>query len=358
MKKKQEDSQISSTFESWKTWERRNEFSADSRSRRGLQRSVLFVIDMSYPMNYEDFHPTRISFINTKMNNFFDNFFVDNPLSQIGLVATRNSTADIICPLTRNISKLKETAWGKCNGSISVQISLELCLQFLKDTKDMTSREIVFVTSAISTCDPGNIFETIGKVRDNLIRVSVISISAEVHVMRQMTKVTGGDYFTIMNEKHAEEVIKTFIEPPRYKATGKEPKVELLFVGFPRELERSTICECHSKIGLGHYECPVCGFCYCELPVECKVCKANLIFSHHFARSFHFLFPVKPFVLEKEPEVCFACGKKYEEKKDEEMKFWKCEKCSKSFCETCNIFIHDVLFNCPGCENNKVVLSN
>jgi len=35
---------------------------------------------------------------------------------------------------------------------------------------------------------------------------------------------------------------------------------------------------------------------------------------------------------------------------NEETSKFKCPKCKEIFCEQCDIFIHDILNTCPGCE--------
>lgn len=64
------------------------------------------------------------------------------------------------------------------------------------------------------------------------------------------------------------------------------------------------------------YNCPQCGSRYCELPVECKQCGLTLVSAPHLARSYHHLFPIKPFIeREQVSEIshCFACAKPFGE---------------------------------------------
>ena len=182
-----------------------------------------------------------------------------------------------------------------------MQVALNLALSILKETHTACSREIVIITGSISTRDPGNIYSTLEDLRQNAVRTSVISFAPEMHVLKLATKLTGGTYHTVMNERIFEDVLKTFIVPPTFTVTSQSPTAIQLLVGFPREVASPTICECHRRIEQGHFECPMCGFCYCDLPVQCKVCGATLLFSHHFARSFHFLFPLKPFLIKPRP---------------------------------------------------------
>lgn len=73
--------------------------------------------------------------------------------------------------------------------------------------------------------------------------------------------------------------------------------------------------EGYSSLTRAGYNCPQCGSRYCELPVECKQCGLTLVSAPHLARSYHHLFPLKPFI-EREVttiavKVCFACAKAF-----------------------------------------------
>ena len=101
----------------------------------------------------------------------------------------------------------------------------------------------------------------------------------------------------------------------------------------------------------------------------CHVCGLSLVSSAHLARSYHHLFPV-PLFQEESTDLlelsttgdlrCRGCGKslviagdngagnngageKYEV-------VLKCPKCAGYFCIACDVFIHEDLHNCPGCE--------
>ena len=66
--------------------------------------------------------------------------------------------------------------------------------------------------------------------------------------------------------------------------------------------------ECKISTG-GHY-CPQCFSKYCDLPVECKVCALTLVSAPHLARSYHHLFPIKPYDeidFDNQTDKCYAC---------------------------------------------------
>jgi transcription initiation factor TFIIH subunit 2 len=115
--------------------------------------------------------------------------------------------------------------------------------------------------------------------------------------------------------------------------------------------------------------CPRCSSRVEELPSQCSVCKLTLVSSPHLARSYHHLFPVPPFLegacsngngaggLPTPKAVqCFSCqrrvagGANVTSSDDETASV--CETCKQSFCFSCDIYIHEKLHNCPGCENS------
>lgn len=380
MDKKKHENEITQSFHEKVNWERQKEFEQTMRSRRGFQRKIVFIIDMSTASKKTDYKPDRISFIKNQLAIFFKEFYINNPLSEISLITTKKETTQQQFPLSRNLIKQKEMEWGECDGGISIQNSLQLAHQILKNTSESSSREIIIVTSSISTCDPGNVYDTMQDVSQSRIKCSVMSLEPEMFVLKTLTKITGGEYHTIMNEVNFKDVLYRFIEPPIFKYELTEPKTNQLYIAFPKEKKTMTICECHKQFKTNHYECPNCGFCYCELPIQCKVCNATLLYSHHFARSYHFMFPVKPFEyhcveyqLEKSettqrtrqiqiPEndavlTCSGCQQiipilNKELANDVATKeYYICTECNNLYCVECDSYIHDVLYNCPGCEN-------
>ena len=75
-------------------------------------RFLYVVLDLSQAVNEEDMRPSRLAVISALMYKFFREFFSQNPLSQLGLVVTRNGIAERITELSGNpeahIAALKE----------------------------------------------------------------------------------------------------------------------------------------------------------------------------------------------------------------------------------------------------------
>ena len=84
------------------------------------------------------------------VQDFVEEYFYLNPISQIGLVVTRNKRAELISELAGNprqhIDNIKRLSTGEdeCSGEPSLQNSLELTIQTLRHMPAHASREVSF----------------------------------------------------------------------------------------------------------------------------------------------------------------------------------------------------------------------
>ena len=82
-------------------------------------------------------------------------------------------------------------------------------------------------------------------------------------------------------------------------------------ISFSSHIENDSL----SRAG---FSCPQCNGRYCELPVECKQCGLTLVSAPHLARSYHHLFPLKPYAERENTDKLahwFACAKPFSEDK-------------------------------------------
>ena len=167
--------------------------------------------------------------------------------------------------------------------------------------------------------------------------------------------------------------------PPVTQSQRQQPASSLLMMGFPsRTVETyASLCACHSKPCFGGYLCSRCGSKVCGLPAECPTCGLTLILSTHLARSYHHLFPLMNWVEvswqdASQSFACFACGIPFPPVPPENQwqttaashkgmsvsSRYECTVCRNHFCIDCDLFAHDVVHNCPGCQSgNKAVKS-
>lgn len=247
-------------------------------------------------------------------------------------------------------------------GEPSLQNGLEVALQTLRMIPAHASREVLMILGSLTTCDPGEITETIQSLKQENIRCSVISLSAETRIMRHLTTQTQGIYSAILDETHYKDQLFQHIEPLH---TTNTQECSLIKMGFPhglvqdsnkKDVSMLSMCMCHldtsepRKLSTAGYFCPQCQAKYCELPIECVVCGLTLVLAPHLARSYHHLFPVANFVEvpnERQTSHCFSCQKPFN---DADKIMFQCTKCESFYCIDCDIFIHDTLHTCVGCS--------
>ncbi|CAL8247939.1 unnamed protein product [Merluccius merluccius] len=348
---------------------RKRALESHGQVRLGMMRHLFVVIDSSRTMEDMDLKPNRLKATLKLMETFMEEYFDQNPISQVGLITTKNKRAEKLTDLAGNpkkhIAALKKARDAACVGEPSLFNALSLAIQTLKHMPGHTSREIVIIFSSLTTCDPSNIYELIKSLKALKIRVSVIGLSAEVRVCTVLTRETGGTYHVCLDESHFKELLMFHVKPP---PANTQSECSLIRMGFPQHTIAS-VCDQDSKpsfsmshldsgsevgLSLGGYFCPQCHAKHTELPVECKICGLTLVSAPHLARSFHHLFPLEPFretPLEQHPahRFCHACQGQLKDKV-----VFTCPLCSGVFCTECDLFIHDSLHCCPSCINTQL----
>ncbi|XP_046425250.1 general transcription factor IIH subunit 2 [Neodiprion fabricii] len=335
-------------------------------ARLGMMRHLYIVLDCSEAMSNQDLKPTRLRCSVKLLEDFIDEFFDQNPISQLGLIITRNKRAEKLSELAGNpkkhIKELKGLHLTALTGEPSIQNSLELALKSLKLLPSHASREILVLMGSLTTCDPGDINTTIEILKSEGVRCSVIGLAAELHICKRLATTTGGDHGVVLDDKHFKEQLSIHVDPP---AAATRLDSALVKMGFPHHALHSTtetpmtMCMCHvesseedSKLVTTGYLCPQCLSKHCELPVECRACGLTLVSAPHLARSYHHLFPVenyKEVTYEGSPSICYGCRRVLTQL---DKKVYMCGKCQQGFCLDCEIFIHETLHTCPGCATN------
>jgi transcription initiation factor TFIIH subunit 2 len=217
------------------------------------------------------------------------------------------------------------------------------------------------------------------------------------------------EYGVIMNEAHFKELLMDCVVPLPIKESEKAPEVNrngvpLIKMGFPSKfhpylsnslnnsnftIEFPILNASHPTEGSNAskqavtvqnntssttstalstavgYQCPQCKNKVCNLPTICPVCGLMLILSTHLARSYHHLIPLAPFTevpvsTSYTSSHCNGCLLIFPKgiKSDSQSKLdlmtssrYRCMKCKQDYCIDCDLFIHETLHNCPGCED-------
>ncbi|XP_070791909.1 general transcription factor IIH subunit 2 isoform X3 [Pituophis catenifer annectens] len=307
---------------------RKRTFEHHGQVRLGMMRHLYVVVDGSRTMEDQDLKPNRLTCTLKLLEYFVEEYFDQNPISQIGIVVTKSKRAEKLTELSGNprkhITALKKAVDMTCLGEPSLYNALNLATQTLKHMPGHTSREVLVILSSLTTCDPSNIYDLIKSLKSAKIRVSVIGLSAEVRVCTVLARETGGF------PQHTIALMADQDAKPSFSMA---------------HLENSN----DPGLTLGGYFCPQCRAKYCELPVECKVCGLTLVSAPHLARSYHHLFPLDAF---EEVPVEQYRGERYCQGCQGEIRdqhVYICKVCHSTFCVECDLFAHDTLHCCPGC---------
>ena len=76
-------------------------------------------------------------------------------------------------------------------------------------------KEILVIFSSLTNCDPGDILETFAKLKQKKIQASVISLSAEIFVLKNLCERAwpGGNFSLAKDKEHFEEILNRFLVP-------------------------------------------------------------------------------------------------------------------------------------------------
>ena len=279
--------------------------------KRGMLRALFMVVDASRSADEGDaeMRPSRLAVMIEAASAFVASFFEQNPISTLAVIAIRDGRAELLAELSCNarqhlqaLTRLGETG-GR--GEASLQNALELAREALQSVPRFTSREVVVLSASLSTCDPGDILATVGKLKRDRLRVSVFSLLAEVYICRKLATDTGGEYGVPVSAAHLRELVLSLVPPrPSEASGGAAPSNSLLRVGFPRRRApgasaptlafapggglAGVVCE-------APYRCPQCDAAHTEIPTQCQICTLKLMSSVELTKTYHHLFPVPGF---------------------------------------------------------------
>mmetsp|Transcript_7649 Transcript_7649/g.16659 ORF Transcript_7649/g.16659 Transcript_7649/m.16659 type:complete len:615 (+) Transcript_7649:39-1883(+) len=341
---------------------------SQKRLVRHMLRHVYLVLDCSRWSREKDpaLPParTRLETTLTLASQFVNEFYDQNPLGHLGVILCQDGESVMLTSLGGSPKKHKlalgaalVTEMGKkggpdIGGEFSLQNGIEVAGRSLGYAPRYGSREIIVIMSALATCDPGDILsETMPRLLHAGIRVSTVSLQAEVHVCKKLAEATGGMAGVCLNTGHLRDLVMGHAIPPPVHATGNcsddeneqienysashEVTCEFVEMGFPSREGGDVPTLVHSSGGATKdrngdggvafainpataddrrsnrvitfartgYVCPRCRSRCSDLPSDCAVCGLRLILAPHLARTFHHLFPVRPFEELNEAEV-------------------------------------------------------
>ncbi|KAG8858686.1 hypothetical protein FRB91_009378 [Serendipita sp. 411] len=358
--------------------------------RRTIIRHMVLILDLSASMMDRDMRPNRFDLSLEYAREFVTEWFDQNPLGQIGIIGMKDGLAERICGLSGNPPEVLKTIADRRalepSGEPSLQNAIDMSGGSMSHLPTHSSREVLIIFGSLTTCDPGNIHDTLRRCIEDKIRVSVVALAAEMKICRDFCTETGGIFGVALNEGHFHDMLFEHVPPPAMKLSvapklvsngnGAAPKVstgDLMMMGFPTRLPgtgAATLCVCHGIMKSDGYICPRCSSKVCDVPTDCNICGMVIVSAPHLARSYHHLFPVKPYQPVKEMGLnedialeCNGCGTVFPlashillagaDVSDglSRLGRYRCPQCRKDYCSECDVFVHDVLHVCPTCSS-------
>ncbi|OCK77294.1 TFIIH basal transcription factor complex, subunit SSL1 [Lepidopterella palustris CBS 459.81] len=293
--------------------------------QRGIIRHVVLVLDLSEAMLEKDMRPNRYITIIKYTQEYVREFFEQNPISQMSVMAMHDGLCLRVSELSGNptdhIGAIQGLRFPKNprdvpkepKGSPSLQNALELARATLYHTPSHGTREVIIILGALLSLDPGDIHATIKScVRDRL-HVNVIGMGGRLRICQEIVgRTNAGDesgYVVATDQESLRDLLLATTTPPVIRstaaetfsgemettATPAESAASLLMMGFPSRIIDNvpTLCACHGNLTRGGYTCPRCSVKICSLPATCPGCHLTVILSTHLARSYHHLFPLR-----------------------------------------------------------------
>jgi transcription initiation factor TFIIH subunit 2 len=210
---------------------RRKLFLHPTNMRLGMMRHMFLIVDCSLVMNDKDLKPNRLSCTLKVLGDFVTEFFDQNPISQLGIITSRNGKAEKLLELNGNphvlMKSLEVSGNWTLSGEPSIQNALQMAMNSLKHVPSHASREVLFVMGSLTSCDPGNIFTTVEELSKQSVRVSIIGLAAEVKLCKTIAQQTRGSYSVIMSENHFKDLMIRHCRPPPAKANAEASLIKM-----------------------------------------------------------------------------------------------------------------------------------
>ncbi|KAG6903030.1 hypothetical protein C0995_007463 [Termitomyces sp. Mi166 len=306
---------LQAAVDDWMARGRRRRLLAPSTAiRRTIIRHLVLLLDLSSAMMDRDMRPTRFDLMLQYSREFIAEWFDQNPLGQIGIVGMRAGIGERIGEMSGTFLFVVDPNLNSLNrpgnpqevlkhiadrhkleptGEPSLQNAIEMARSSMSHLPTHSSREIIIIFGSLTTCDPGNIHDTLDSCVKAKTRISVVALAAEMKICRSLCEKTGGtrsllpplfhSYFdalttytgqfgVALNEGHFHDLLFELIPPPAQQVTlnrlgsapnarASNPSADLMLMGFPTRLPDTAppgLCVCHSEIKSEGFLCPRC----------------------------------------------------------------------------------------------------
>lgn len=298
-----------------------------SDKKKGILRYLHILIDVSFNIDKTDYLPSIRTMLTNLLSNFVYKFNEENPISGLSFSIVNDKIIKTSANTENLLNQQGEGYFSLLNG---------LCSSVEYLSKVNFCKEILVITSSLVLKDSESYTDILKILKTNNIKVNIISLCGELMIYKVITESTGGSLYVPLDLDHLKNILDNFAIPSELKSST----INLIKLGFPKVIYESGVCACHLKMNKCGYECPICKTYICTVPIGCPICEIQLVSSLNISKSFHHMYPLKPFI--DGEGVCFCCGNRGNS---------SCEKCKTVFCNDCNSFVHENLNFCFTCKD-------
>lgn len=366
---------------------------------------TVLLLDGSSAMNATvDYLPTRLLALKPQVQHYIRTYLDLSPLSQLGTVVMRDTSAHVLSPLTTSATQITEVLELRYflqggSGAMSLECGLRTAFSQLVELRTKkgpdrgsasSASQIVLVTSSVSLVDGGDVRAIVEMLKRARIRVDVVHLVGCVYALQQLAEQTGGQHFCPMNYEHLKQIMtklpyesSALSQHHNSRHHGKATKRErdennsegisssfrdddgclLVPLGFPELVPATEIP------GKSYLICPRCNIPLQGVPCVCPLCAllvSSLPFIHmSYIWRNHLVPPVdslkSPTMLPDAGDIagvvkCSLCDVELFEaaagggvSSEAVASFVRCTACSQLRCNDCNEVVATSLGLCPSC---------
>jgi len=341
--------------------------------RKSVVRNLYLVLDFSLDANQSDYKPTRAATFMKLLLNSLPILFERSPLMTIGLIIVCDRVATVVVPSTSDITTLiqglenlchPKTAQFKPEGLMSLYNGIRKAADILQLHPDYSTREILIMLSSIQTVDASSLSEMIPNLKANNIQVSVLTLCAEMYIVKQICDQTLGQHRVALDTKHLEKCMNTLLETPEWNPNTNAQLIPVAVVSKQTSIS-IVLCSCHQTALLEYYSCPKCSSTCCSVPINCIVCDMILISAHDLYRL-KLPYEIVPEFVPEPVDVpeenstdalnCDSCDtmiyvmtRKVQDGDIENLQY-RCPLCNYVYCSTCHNYMINKIHHCLGCQ--------
>ncbi|OBT51687.1 hypothetical protein VE04_07201, partial [Pseudogymnoascus sp. 24MN13] len=207
------DGSLSSTVEGLLEAGKRQRLLRDTTPlQRGIIRHLILILDLSFAMTEKDLRPTRYLLTLRYATSFITEFFEQNRHLPARDPRHARRTRQTHLPPLRDADEMARAS--------------------LFHAPSHGTREVLIISGALLSSDPGDIHTTISSLTSDRIRVSAIGLAAQVAILSEICTKTKGDYSVALHEEHFRALLTGVAAPPPTRAT-EQNQSSLLMMGFP-----------------------------------------------------------------------------------------------------------------------------